>query len=38
VLETLRKDPGLPMIELPRLPTTDLGPAEIDELARYFTS
>jgi Mrp family chromosome partitioning ATPase len=36
VLETLRKDPGLPMIELPRLPTTDLGPAEIDELARYF--
>jgi len=24
------------MIELPRLPTTDLGPAEIDELARYF--
>ena len=36
VLEILRKDPGLPMIELPRLPTTDLGPAEIDELARYF--
>ena len=36
VLETLRKDPGLPMIELPRLPTTDLGPAEIDELAKYF--
>src|SRR5688572_24488405 len=36
VLETLRGDPGLPMIELPRLPTTDLGPAEIDELARYF--
>jgi Mrp family chromosome partitioning ATPase len=36
VLATLRKDPALPMIELPRLPTTDLGPAEIDELARYF--
>jgi Mrp family chromosome partitioning ATPase len=36
VLATLRRDPGLPMIELPRLPTTDLGPAEIDELARYF--
>jgi anion-transporting ArsA/GET3 family ATPase len=33
VLEVLRKDPGLPMIELPRLPTTDLGPSEIDELA-----
>ncbi|HXU79782.1 MAG TPA: ArsA family ATPase [Polyangia bacterium] len=36
VLERLRKDPGLPTIELPRLPTTDLGPAEIDELAKYF--
>lgn len=36
VLETLRRDPGLPMIELPRLPTTDLGPTEIDELARFF--
>jgi Mrp family chromosome partitioning ATPase len=36
VLTTLRRDPGLPMIELPRLPTTDLGPAEIDELARFF--
>jgi Mrp family chromosome partitioning ATPase len=38
VLETLRRDPALPMIELPRLPTTDLGPAEIDELARYFAT
>jgi Mrp family chromosome partitioning ATPase len=36
VLTTLGRDPGLPMIELPRLPTTDLGPAEIDELARFF--
>jgi hypothetical protein len=35
-VETLRQDPGLPMIQLPRLPTTDLGPAEIDELALYF--
>lgn len=33
VLLELRRDPGLPMVELPRLPTTDLGPAEIDELA-----
>ncbi len=33
VLQTLRSDPGLAMVELPRLPTTDLGPAEIDELA-----
>lgn len=29
----LRIDPGLPMIELPRLPTSDLGPEEIDRLA-----
>jgi hypothetical protein len=33
VLEGLRRDPGLPIVELPRFPTTDLGPAEIDELA-----
>jgi anion-transporting ArsA/GET3 family ATPase len=36
VLEGLRRDPGLPMVELPRLPTTDCGPAEIDELARML--
>ena len=33
ILADLRRDPGLPIYELPRLPTTDLGPAEIDELA-----
>jgi anion-transporting ArsA/GET3 family ATPase len=33
VLAGLHRDPGLPMLELPRLPTTDCGPAEIDELA-----
>jgi anion-transporting ArsA/GET3 family ATPase len=33
VLAGLRRDPALPIIELPRLPTTDCGPAEIDELA-----
>jgi len=32
VLTTLRRDPGLPLLELPRLPTTDLGPTELDEL------
>ena len=33
VLTGLRDDPGLPIVELPRLPATDLGPADIDELA-----
>jgi anion-transporting ArsA/GET3 family ATPase len=33
VLASLRRDPGLPIVQLPRLPTTDCGPAEIDELA-----
>jgi anion-transporting ArsA/GET3 family ATPase len=33
VLAGLRRDPGLPLIELPRLPTTDCGPTEIHELA-----
>jgi anion-transporting ArsA/GET3 family ATPase len=36
VLAGLRRDPGLPVVELPRLPTTDCGPAEIDELARLL--
>jgi anion-transporting ArsA/GET3 family ATPase len=36
VLAGLRRDPGLPLVELPRLPTTDCGPAEIDELARLL--
>jgi anion-transporting ArsA/GET3 family ATPase len=36
VLEGLRRDPGLAMVALPRLPTTDCGPAEIDELARML--
>jgi anion-transporting ArsA/GET3 family ATPase len=34
VLARLRSDPGLPLVELPRLPTTDLGPTEIGELAQ----
>jgi hypothetical protein len=36
VLARLATDPGLPMIELPRLPTTDLGPADIAELAEVL--
>ena len=33
VVEGLASDPGLPMIQLPRLPTSDLGPEEIEHLA-----
>jgi Mrp family chromosome partitioning ATPase len=33
VLDQLRRDPGLPLVELPALPTTDLGPEEIEDLA-----
>jgi anion-transporting ArsA/GET3 family ATPase len=33
VLAQLRRDPGLPIIELPRLPSTNLGPEEVAELA-----
>jgi Mrp family chromosome partitioning ATPase len=36
VLAGLRADPGLPIVELPRLPATDLGPADIDELAKIL--
>ena len=37
VLTNLRRDPGLPIITLPRLATVDLGQSEIAELAAYFT-
>ena len=33
VIARLRGDPGLPLVSLPRLPTADLGPPEIDRLA-----
>jgi len=36
VLTKLRHDPGLPVVTLPRLPTVDLGPSAIAELATYF--
>jgi hypothetical protein len=36
VLTNLRRDPGLPIVTLPRLATIDLGQAEIAELAAYF--
>lgn len=33
IVSGLESDPGLPMLHLPRLPSNDLGPAEIDHLA-----
>jgi anion-transporting ArsA/GET3 family ATPase len=33
ILATLQTDPGLPLLQLPRLPSNDLGPAEIARLA-----
>ena len=33
VLARLRRDPGLPTLELPRLPASNLGPAEVAALA-----
>jgi anion-transporting ArsA/GET3 family ATPase len=33
IVASLATDPGLPMIELPRLPSNDLGPTEIEALA-----
>lgn len=36
ILEGLARDPGLPMIQLPRMPTNDLGPAEIEQLSRLL--
>jgi anion-transporting ArsA/GET3 family ATPase len=33
IVEGLANDPGLPMIQLPRLPTGDLGPEEIAQVA-----
>jgi anion-transporting ArsA/GET3 family ATPase len=36
IVEGLATDPGLPMIHLPRLPTSNLGPEEIVGLACSF--
>lgn len=38
LLAALARDPGLPLVELPRLPTADLGPDEIEELAALLYS
>jgi hypothetical protein len=36
ILEGLARDPGLPMIQLPRMPTNDLGPGEVERLSRLL--
>lgn len=36
LLHSLARDPGLPIIQLPRMPTNDLGPAEIEHLSRLL--
>jgi anion-transporting ArsA/GET3 family ATPase len=38
VLEQLRRNPGLPIVTLPRLPTAEMGPAAIAELAKLLQS
>jgi anion-transporting ArsA/GET3 family ATPase len=37
-LERLRRDPGLPLLELPRLPATSLGPEEVAQLAAVIAA
>ena len=37
-LARLRHDPGLPMVELPRLPATSLGPDEVSQLAAVIAA
>jgi anion-transporting ArsA/GET3 family ATPase len=37
-LERLRQDPGLPMVQLPRLPATSLGPEEVAQLAAVLAA
>jgi Mrp family chromosome partitioning ATPase len=38
VLETLARDPGLPLVLLPRVPTVEIGPALIDAVAPPFAT
>jgi hypothetical protein len=35
-LEALKRDPGLPMITLPRIPTAEIGPAIIAQLTPHL--
>jgi len=36
IIEGLSRDPALPMVQLPRMPTNDLGPAEVEQLSRLL--
>jgi hypothetical protein len=36
IIENLACDPGLPMIQLPRMPTNDMGPSEVEQLSRLL--
>jgi hypothetical protein len=38
VLDDLARDPGLPLVQLPRVPTVDIGPALIDALVPALTA
>jgi hypothetical protein len=36
IIENLRRNPGLPLIQLPRMPTNDIGPTEVEQLSRLL--
>jgi anion-transporting ArsA/GET3 family ATPase len=36
MLARLKENPGLPMVQLPRVPTADLGPEDVEHLAGYL--
>ena len=36
IIQNLARDPGLPIIQLPRLPTNDMGPSEVEQLSRLL--
>jgi hypothetical protein len=38
IIAGLASDPGLPMLQLPRLPSNDFGPEEISQLADLLTA
>jgi hypothetical protein len=36
IIQNLTRDPGLPIIQLPRLPTNNMGPSEVEQLSRLL--